>query len=41
MGADAAALLLDRIDNPSRTQRTQTLTPQLIVRGSSSLDRAP
>ena len=41
MGADAAALLLDRIDNPSRTQRTQTLTPQLIVRGSSSLYRAP
>ena len=40
MGADAATLLLDRISDPTHPGRTQTLTPQLIIRGSSSLFRS-
>ncbi|MCA4134835.1 LacI family DNA-binding transcriptional regulator [Arthrobacter sp. M4] len=39
MGANAAALLLDRIADPTLADQTLTLAPQLIIRGSSSFYR--
>ena len=39
-GRQAAKLLIDRIDNPTRPAIEQLLTPSLEIRGSTSLPRA-
>lgn len=36
MGADAAKMLMDRIDHPNRKREVKTYTPQLIVRSSTA-----